>query len=126
MASRAALAFAPLALVAACGGEAAVPASNEAAAVRAPAPSPAVTPVTVAQRMVRRQLGAVGDVRFGAARVYSNSNLAIVCGSYAPPGQSEQRFVAVGDLDVWIEPNMPRDQMDRAFAEYCRDGAANA
>ena len=119
-----ALAFLPLAMVAACG-QAAVPAANEAAAAKAPA-APAVTPVTVAQRMVRQQLGPAGEVRFGAARIYTNEGVAIVCGSYAPQGQSEQRFVAVGDVDVWLEPNMAPGQMDRAFAEYCRDGAANA
>ena len=118
-------AFLPLAMVAACG-EAAVPAGNEAATAKAQARSPAVTPVTVAQRMVRQQLGPNGDVRFGAARIYTNDGIAIVCGTYAPQGQSEQRFVAVGDVDVWLEPNMAPGEMDRAFAEYCRDGAANA
>ena len=120
-----AFAFLPLAMVAACG-EAAVPASNDAAAANAPARSPAVTPVTVAQRMVRQQLGPNGEVRFGAARIFTNDGIAIVCGSYAPHGQGEQRFVAVGDVDVWLEPNMAPGEMDRAFAEYCRDGAANA
>jgi hypothetical protein len=125
MASRAAFALAPLALVASCG-EAAVPAANETVAARAAARPPAVTPVTVAQRMVRRQLGVAGDVRFGQARIYTNDGIAIVCGSYTPQGQGEQRFVAVGDIDVWLEPNMAPGEMDRAFAEYCRDGAANA
>jgi hypothetical protein len=120
-----ALALLPLALAGGCG-EAAVPAANEAAAAKAPAQSPAVTPVTVAQRMVRHQLGAAGDVRFGDARIYSHGGVAIVCGSYAPQGQGEQRFVAVGDVDVWLEPNMAPGEMDRAFAQYCRDGAANA
>jgi hypothetical protein len=114
------------ALLAGGCGEAAVPVANETAATKAPAASPTVTPVTVAQRMVRQQLGAAGDVRFGAARIYSNNGIAIVCGAYAPQGQSEQRFVAVGDVDVWLEPNMAPGEMDRAFAEYCRDGAANA
>ena len=120
-----ALVFLTLALTAACG-EAAVPTGNESAVAKAPARSPAVTPVTVAQRMVRQQLGPAGDVRFGAARIYSNGGIAIVCGSYAPQGQGEQRFVAVGDVDVWLEPNMAPGEMDRAFAAYCRDGAANA
>ena len=119
------LAFLPLVMVAACG-QAAAPAANETSAAKAPARSPAVTPVTVAQRMVRQQLGPNGDVRFGAARIYTNDGIAIVCGAYAPQGQSEQRFVAVGDVDVWLEPNMAPGEMDRAFAEYCRDGAANA
>jgi hypothetical protein len=111
--------------MAACD-EAAVPASNETAAAPAAAQPPAATPVTIAQRMVRQQLGPAGEVRFGSARIYSNDGIAIVCGSYAPQGQSEQRFVAVGDVDVWLEPNMAPGEMDRAFAEYCRDGAANA
>ncbi|HEX8192980.1 MAG TPA: hypothetical protein VF552_08780 [Allosphingosinicella sp.] len=121
-----ALAFLPLVTVAACS-EAAVPAANgTVAAASAPARAAAATPVTVAQAMVRQQLGADGDVRFGAARTYRNNGVAIVCGAYAPQGEGERRFVAVGDVDVWLEPNMAPGEMDRAFAEYCRDGAANA
>jgi hypothetical protein len=122
---RAIFALAAAVLIAGCG-EASVPAANDAAAAKAPARSPAVTPVTVAQRMVRQQLGPNGDVRFGAARIFTNDGIAIVCGSYAPQGGGEQRFVAVGDVDVWLEPNMAPGEMDRAYAEYCRDGAANA
>ncbi|HZF94913.1 MAG TPA: hypothetical protein VEZ20_08575 [Allosphingosinicella sp.] len=125
MVRRAVLALAAAVLIAGCG-EASVPAANDAATAKAPARSPAVTPVTIAQRMVRQQLGPSGDVRFGAARIYTSGGIAIVCGSYAPQGQGEQRFVAVGDVDVWLEPNMAPGEMDRAFAQYCRDGAANA
>jgi hypothetical protein len=111
-------------LTAACG-EAAVPANETAPVAKAPA-APA-TPDAVAQRMVRQQLGAEGEgVRFGAARIYTHDGVPVVCGSYAQARQAEQRFVAVGDIEVWLEPNMRPGEMDRAFAEYCRDGAANA
>jgi hypothetical protein len=103
--------------------EAAAP-KNEARAA-APAPAAALTPEAVAQRLVRRQLGE-GEVRFGAARVFHDEGFAIVCGSYARGREPEQRFVAVGDIQVWLEPDMAPGEMDRAFAEYCRDGSANA
>jgi hypothetical protein len=104
-------------------GEAAAPQNKAAAA--APAPAAAPSPEAVAQRLVRRQLGT-GEVRFGAARVFRDEGFAIVCGSYARGREPEQRFVAVGDIQVWLEPDMAPGEMDRAFAQYCRDGAANA
>lgn len=107
-------------------GDAAVPA-NQAKAARAPATAAPTTPDAVAQRLVRQQLGAAGsDARFGATNIYTHDGVPVVCGSYAESGRPEQRFVAVGDVDVWLEPNMRPGEMDRAFAEYCRDGAANA
>jgi hypothetical protein len=107
-------------------GDAAVPA-NQATAATAPAPPAPATPDAVAQRLVRQQLGAAGSgLRFGAASIYTHDGVPVVCGSYAEAGRPEQRFVAVGDIDVWLEPNMQPGEMDRAFAEYCRDGAANA
>ena len=108
------------ALLASCG-EAAVPA-NEAAAARPPA---AQGPEAAAQRLVRQRLGS-GEVRFEAARAYRSGGVAVVCGAYSQPGRPHQRFVAVSDVDVWLEPDMAPGQMDRAFAEFCRDGAADA
>ena len=108
------------ALLAGCG-QSAVP-ENKAAAVKAPA-SPG--PEAVAQRFVRQRLGA-GEVRFEEARAFHNDGVTIVCGTYSQPGRPHQRFVAVSDVDVWLEPEMAPGQMDRAFAEFCRDGSANA
>jgi hypothetical protein len=65
-------------------------------------------------------------VRFESARAYRSGGVAVVCGAYSQPGRPNQRFVAVSDVDVWLEPDMAPGQMDRAFAEFCRDGAANA
>jgi hypothetical protein len=97
---------------------------NKAVAARAPA-GPGPGPVEVAQRLVRRNAGA-GEIRFDEARTYTHGGVAIVCGRYSKAGASAQRYVAVGDLQVWLEPDMAPGEMDRAFGQYCRDGAANA
>ena len=115
-----ALTLGSAALLAGCG-DAAAP-ENEAAAARPPA---ATGPEAAAQRLVRQRLGG-GEVNFEEAHAYSNGDVPIVCGSYSQPGRPHQRFVAVSDVDVWLEPEMAPGQMDRAFAEFCRDGAANA
>lgn len=106
--------------IAGCG-DAAAPA-NQAAASEAPASE---RPEAAAQRLVRQRLGN-GEVRFGEARAYHDEGVTVVCGAYSQPGSPHQRFVAVGDIEVWLEPDMAPGQMDRAFAEFCRDGAANA
>jgi hypothetical protein len=93
---------------------------NEAQA--APAPS---APIATAQRLVRQNSGA-GEIQFGEARIYSHEGVAIVCGRYSRQGAANQRYVAVSDLQVWLEPDMAPGEMDRAFSQYCRDGAANA
>lgn len=80
-------------------------------------------PIEAAQQLVRRRLG--GEVRFSEARVYRSGNVAVVCGTYSQPGAASRRYVAVSDTDVWLEPEMA-GEMDRAFAEFCRDRAANA
>jgi hypothetical protein len=114
---RSALAGAAI-LMAGCQ-QAAVP-QNEAQA--APAPS---APIATAQRLVRQNSGA-GEIQFGEARIYSHEGVAIVCGRYSRQGAANQRYVAVSDLQVWLEPDMAPGEMDRAFSQYCRDGAANA
>jgi hypothetical protein len=108
------------ALLTGCG-QAAAP-GNGAAAANAPAAGSAET---AAERLVRQRVGA-GELRFEESRAYRHGDVAVVCGSYAQPGRPHQRFVAVSGVDVWLEPEMAPGQMDRAFAEYCRDGAANA
>jgi hypothetical protein len=113
-------AFASAVLLASCG-QAAEPA-NKTAAVKAPEPA---TPEALAQRLVRQRLGG-GDVRFEDARAFAHDGATVVCGTYSQPGRAHQRFVAVSGVDLWLEPEMAPGQMDRAFAEFCRDGAANA
>lgn len=112
--------LASAALLASCG-QAAEPA-NKAIAANAPEPA---TPEALAQRLVRQRLGGA-EVRFEDARAFSHDGATVVCGRYSQPGRAHQRFVAVSGVDLWLEPEMAPGQMDRAFAEYCRDGAANA
>ena len=121
MAERIAALLAAGALLASCG-EAAVP-ENKAAA--APRPAASAGPEAAAERLVRARLGS-SDVRFEQARAYRSGGVAVVCGAYSQPGHPHQRFVAVSDVDVWLEPDMAPGQMDRAFAEFCKDGAADA
>ena len=109
------------ALIAGCGQSAAP--ENKAEGPKAPERAP--SPVETAERLVRERTRASG-IRFGAARTYRNGDVAVVCGTYAQPGAAGQRYVAVSGVDVWIEPEMRAGEMDRAFAEFCRDTAANA
>jgi hypothetical protein len=112
--------LASAALLAGCG-DAQAPA-NKAAAAKAPEPA---GPEQAAERLVRQRLGT-SEIRFGEARAYRSGGATVVCGTYSEPGRPHQRFVAVDEVDVWLEPDMAPGQMDRAFAEFCRDGAANA
>ena len=93
--------------------------------MKAPAAAPAATPVAVAERLVRQRVGT-GELRFEGTRAYANGDVPVVCGAFAQAGRPTQRFVAVSDIDLWIESEMQAGQMDRAFAQYCRDGSANA
>ena len=119
MIERAAI-LAAAALLAGCGDVA--PANDQA---QAASPAEPQGPEAVAERLVRQRLGN-GDVRFEEARAFSSGAVPIVCGSYSEPGRPHQRYVAVSEIEVWIEPDMAPGEMDRAFAEFCRDGAANA
>lgn len=107
-------------LIAGCQ-QAAAPANEAKAAPAAAVPAP----IAVAQRLVRQNSGA-GELSFGEARIYSHEGVAVVCGRYSRAGAENQRYVAVSDLQVWLEPDMAPGEMDRAFGRYCRDGAANA
>ncbi|HEX8216416.1 MAG TPA: hypothetical protein VF577_03035 [Allosphingosinicella sp.] len=124
MAERAlkALALGAVPLLAGCG-EAAAPANQTVAAP--PPPAAASGSVAAAQRLVRQRLGNA-DLRFGAPRVYRGEGVEIVCGTYAEGRAAEQRFIAVSDVDVFLEPQMEPGEMDRADAEFCRDRPRNA
>jgi hypothetical protein len=110
-------------LTAACG-QAASP-GNDAAAEAPAAAAAEETPEERAQRLVRQHLEG-REIGFGRSQTFVARNVAVVCGSYWEAGRAEQRFVAVSDLRVFVEPEMGPGEMDRAFAEFCRDGAANA
>jgi hypothetical protein len=112
------------ALVAGCG-RAAAPADQQATANATKAAPVLPGPIAAAQDLVRRNSGA-GEIRFGEARIYSHEGVAIVCGRYSRADAENQRYVAVSDLQVWLEPDMAPGEMDRAYGQYCRDGAANA
>jgi hypothetical protein len=111
------------ALLAGCG-EAAAPA-NQTVAAPAPVPAGEAGSVAAAQRLVRQRLGNAA-LRFGAPRVYRGEGVEIVCGTYAEGRAAEQRYIAVSDVDVFLEPQMEPGEMDRADAEFCRDRPRNA
>ncbi len=107
----------PAALLGACRGSA-EPANNQAAAAPAPtAPSPA----EAAQRLVREHLGAGQDVQFADAQVFNNEGATVVCGRFAQAGGAAQRFIVVGEQDVFVESRMEPGHMDQAVTEFCRD-----
>jgi len=111
-----ALLLAP-ALLGACQGSA-EPANKQPAAALAPAPP---SPAEVAQRMVRQQLGAASDLRFAQAQVFDSAGATIVCGRVAEGAQPEQRYIAVGEQDVFLENRMEPGHMDQAVTEFCRN-----
>ncbi len=109
-------------LLASCG-QAGAP-DNRAATANESAPA-AATPAGVGGGVVRERLRGA-ELRFGEAETYRNGDVPVVCGTYSQPGRPHRRYVAVSDIEVWVEEDMASGQMDRAFAEFCRDGAANA
>jgi hypothetical protein len=89
--------------------------------VSATAPKAAPSPQEIAQRLVRQRLGAAGGLQFGDAQVFASQGATIVCGRFMPEGQPAQRFVAVGEEDVFIESQMQPGHMDQAVTEFCRN-----
>ena len=93
------------------------PAANVAQAantVQAPA-----GPAERAQRLVAQRLGGA-NVSFGETQIFSSNGATVVCGRYQQAGQPPQRFVAVGEEDVFIEGEFVGD-MNQAVAEACRN-----
>lgn len=115
-------ALAPLLLLAACQREG-TPAANEAA----PAPKQAApeSDIGAAERLVRQRIGNAGDVRFSGATRSASEGISIVCGSYEQRG-TRHRYIVVNREEAFIEPRMRAGEMDRAAAEFCREGADNA
>ena len=117
-------AFAPVllimgALLGGCSGGS-EPVGNIAAAP--PAVPKAVDPTERAQELVRADLGRGAAIRFAGAELFDSQGAAIVCGRFAADGQAEQRYIAVGGEDVFIESRMEAGEMDRAVAETCKSG----
>lgn len=115
------LALAALLLLAAC--QRAETPANQAA----PAAPPRADQgdVSAAERLVRQRLGTTGEIHFSGARRSAADGVAIVCGGYEQGG-SRQRYIVVGADEAFIEPQMQAGEMDRAFAEFCREGTDNA
>ena len=90
---------------------------NQATAnvVQAPA-----SPAEQAQRLVAQRLGNAQNLSFGEAQVFMSNGATVVCGRYQQAGQPAQRYVAVGEEDVFIEGEFVGD-MNQAVAEACRN-----
>ena len=111
------IALIALAALSAAGCAQAQAPGNEAAAnvVQAPA-----GPAEQAQRLVAQRLGNAQNLSFGEAQVFMSNGATVVCGRYQQAGQPAQRYVAVGDEDVFIEGEYVGD-MNQAVAEACRN-----
>ena len=112
------LALITLAALSAGGcAQAQAPANGSAAANAVQAPA---SPAEHAQRLVAQRLGGAQNLSFGEAQIFSSNGATVVCGRYSQAGQPPQRYVAVGDEDVFIEGEYVGD-MNQAVAEACRN-----
>jgi len=96
--------------------------ANEPAAANAQASNTVQaleSPAERAQRLVVQRLGG-GEVSFGETQIFSSNGATVVCGRYSKAGQPAQRYVAVGEEDVFIEGEFVGD-MNQAVAEACRN-----
>ena len=107
------------ALASACSSGA-EPVANAAAAPAAPkAP---VSPTEAAEKLVRDRLGAAQPLRFAGAQVFNSGGATIVCGRVSA-GADEQRYIAVGEQDLFVERQMEPGDMDRAAQDFCRNAS---
>jgi hypothetical protein len=111
------LALLALASVSVAGCAKAQAPGNQAAANVAQAPA---SPAERAQRLVAQRIGNARNLSFGEAQVFMSNGATVVCGRYQQAGQPAQRYVAVGDEDVFIEGEFVGD-MNQAVAEACRN-----
>ena len=109
--------FALAALGAAGCAQAREPGNQAVAANVIEAPA---SPAQLAQRLVVQRLGGGGNVTFDGAQVFTNDGATVVCGRYSQAGQPAQRYMAVGEEDVFIEGEFVGD-MNQAVAETCRN-----
>lgn len=103
------------AMLAGCGGQQA----NVAHANIAVLPKAEPTPVERAQALVRQRLDARA-VSFEGIEQFASGGAAIVCGRYRLADRPAQRFIAVGEEDVFVEGDFTGD-MDQAIRETCRN-----
>lgn len=111
------LALIPLAALTAAGCAEAQTPGNEPSANVVQAPS---SPAEHAQRLVAQRLGNAQNLSFGETQIFSSNGATVVCGRYQQAGQPAQRYVAVGEEDVFIEGEFVGD-MNQAVAEACRN-----
>ena len=114
------IAPAALALLGACQSEA--PVANRVEPPKAPAQE---SDVAAAERLVRERFGTAGEIRFSGATRSASDGVPIVCGAYQQGGV-RQRYIVVDRDRAFIEPRMRAGEMDRAVAEFCREGTDNA
>jgi hypothetical protein len=95
--------------------------ANASAAAPAPAAPAPVSPTELAQRLVVQRFGGVAGLAFSDAKLFNNEGAPIVCGRVARPGSAPERYIAVGEEDVFVESQMEAGHMDQAFAEFCRN-----
>ncbi|HST35197.1 MAG TPA: hypothetical protein VLK25_01010 [Allosphingosinicella sp.] len=114
------MAAAALLMLGACQSEA--PVANRAEPPKAPAPE---GDVAAAERLVRARIGTTDEIRFSGATRSASEGVPIVCGRYEQGGVS-RRYIVVDRDRAFIEPQMRAGEMDRAVAEFCREGADNA
>jgi hypothetical protein len=105
------------AIVGACRSEA-EPANNVAAAPEAPAPA---TPTELAKRLVAQRLDGAQGLGFSDVQTFNSEGATIVCGRVTRPGNAPERYIAIGEEDVFVESQMEAGHMDRAVAEFCRN-----
>jgi hypothetical protein len=113
-----ALPFIAGALIGGCQSGAA-PANDAAAAV--PVKPAAANPAEIAQRLVVQRLGGQQPLAFSDVQLFNSEGATIVCGRVTPAGAAPQRYIAVGEEDVFVESQMEAGHMDRAVAEFCRN-----
>ncbi len=102
-------------MLAGCGGQEAVQAVNNIAAP----PKAEPTPTERAERLVRERLNAQA-VSFEDAQTFTSQGATVVCGRYRIADRPAQRFIAVGEEDVFVEGDWNGD-MDQAVREICRN-----
>lgn len=109
--------------LAACGRNEAPPNDPAEQAPKAEAPRPEGD-VGAAERLVRERLGNPEGLAFADPVRTASEGVAIVCGRYTQAGASH-RYIVVDGTDLFLEPRLQPGEMDRYFAEYCREATAN-
>jgi hypothetical protein len=110
-------------LVAGCGEEKRAPAA--AAAKAEPTVESDRAAVATAETLVRGKLVNPDAAKVPAAAAYDNDGVEIVCGTFDhrdPDGTAAtgQRYITVGGEQSFLEPEMGKAEMDKAYAQFCR------